>query len=152
MESYEKYKKQFQNINIYSLLDEIFKNNRVQQEVIRLNHEQLQSGIDANNKIIHTIGGHPYRAYTVRIKQAKGQPTNVVTLYDTGEFHKTFGVKIISSGYEITANFQKEDGSILDNFTNDFDFLGLTDESLAELVYETILPRLTKLLKQKIGL
>ena len=34
-----------------------------------------------------------------------------------------------NNGYEITANFEKDDCNILDNFTSEFDFLGLDKES-----------------------
>lgn len=150
MDSWNQVKQIFVNISIYDMLDEIFSISRVQDEVIRLNHEQLQSGIDSNDKVINTIGGSPYRPYTVVIKKAKGQPSNVVTLYDTGEFYNSFRVKILNNGYEIIADFTKGEEDIRDNFTSDYDFLGLTEESLTQLVYETILPRLTKMINQKL--
>lgn len=138
------------DINLYQILDEIFLNNRVQEEVIRLNQDQLQSGIDSKDKEIVTIGGSPYRATTIAIKEYKGQPTDVVTLYDTGEFYNSFRVTIRENGYEIEADFEKEDGNIMDNFLSTYDFMGLTPESLAELTYETILPRLEKILIEKL--
>lgn len=151
MDSWVDYIKLWKSIDIFKILDDIFKNNRVQEEVIRLNHEQLQSGEDSSGKDIVTIGGSPYRPYTVTIKKKKGQPTNVVTLKDTGDFYNTFRVKITSNGYEILADFRKGSEDIRDNFSNEFDFLGLTGESLAELVYETILPRLSKQIITKLG-
>ena len=150
MESWNDYKKLFQSINIISILDDIFKQSRVQDEVIRLNQEQLNSGVDSKDQVINTIGGSPYRAYTVKIKKAKGQPTNIVTLRDTGKFQDSFRVKITNEGYEITADFRKGEDDIRDNLPGQFDVLGLTPESLAELVYETILPRLTKILREKL--
>jgi hypothetical protein len=151
MDSWLDYKKLFESVDIYSMLDEIFSQSRVQDEVIRLNQEQLQSGVDSRDKEINTIGGSPYRPYTVKIKKIKGQPTNIVTLYDTGAFYNSFRVKITNQGYEILADFRKDDGDIRDNLPGEFDVLGLTDESLAELVYETILPRLDKMIKQKLN-
>jgi hypothetical protein len=152
MDSWLDYKKQIERINIYDLLDECFKENQVQNEVIRLNQEQLYSGIDAQGKIIHTIGGNPYRLKTIHVKRKKGQKTNVVTLRDTGEFYNTFRVNITNNGYEVIADFEKEDGSILDNFTSEFDFMGLTDESLAELVETQILYFLDKFLRRDLGI
>ena len=129
MESWLDYKKVFQNISISDMLDEIFSISRVQDEVIRLNQEQLQSGIDSADKVINTIGGNPYRPYTVKIKEKKGQPTDVVTLYDTGEFYNSFRVKLVIGGYEILADFRKGSDDIRDNLPGEFDVLGLTDES-----------------------
>jgi len=138
--------------NIYSLLDEVFKTNQVQSTMIEFNQDQLKAGYDSTGQFINTSGGSPYRLYTVKIKQTKGQPVNKVTLYDTGEFYKTFKVKIVKDGYLITANFEKEDGSILDNFSNNFDFMGLDNEGIQELTEQFILPILTKLLRKKLGL
>ena len=143
------------------MLDEIFKNNRVQEEVIRLNQEQLQAGVDSNNEVIITKTaeyerkGKVYAMQTIQIKKEKGQPTDVVTLKDTGDFYNSFRVKITKLGYEITADFKAKTikDSILENFDSYYrdTILGLDNESLAELVYETILPRLTKMIREKLN-
>lgn len=140
------------NFDILSLLDEVFKQSDVKKTMIEFNQDQLQEGKDALGQIITTIGGSPYRLYTIHIKKKKGQPTNKVTLYDTGEFYKTFKVKINSNSYEIIADFDKQDGSILDNFSSKFDFLGLDDESLNELAFEVIYPKLSAILRKKLGI
>jgi hypothetical protein len=152
MDTWLDYKKLFESIDLYELLDEVFKNNMVQKEVIRLNQEQLWDGIDSNNREIKTIGGNPYSLKTIRIKEKRGQPVNRVTLYDTGDFYNSFGVKVTANGYEITADYIKEDGNIMDNFLSFYDFMGLTDESLAELVENQVLYQLTKLVHQKLGI
>ena len=151
MESFLGYIDLIKSVNVYDMLDEIFTNNRVQEEMIRLNQEQLQGGIDSQDEAIHTIGGHPYRPYTIAVKELKGQPTDRVTLYDTGEFYKSFRVKITQNGYEIIADFNKPDGDIRDNLPGEFDVLGLTVESIAELVWETIYPRLERIIKEKLN-
>lgn len=151
MDSFNDIKKLFQ-FDIVKLMDDVIRNSRVQDEIINFNHEQLQGGEDALGQTIFTIGGNPYRPFTVKIKRAKGQPTNRVTLYDTGEFYDTFEVKILKDGYEITANFKKGSDDIRDNFSSQFDFLGLTDESLTEFVNEIFLPRFAKTLRSKLGI
>ena len=143
--SFEEIKNHFKEPDIFKMLDAIFKMKDIQNKAIILNLAQLERGEDANGKIIKTIGGSPYRPYTISVKKSKGQPTNIVTLEDTGAFYKTFKMK----GYEITANYDKPDGSILDNFTSDFDFTGLTDTSLFELVMESIYPELSKMLREQ---
>jgi len=139
------------NFNVLDLIDQVMEESNVQGKIIELNQEQLQDGTDALGQTIVTIGGSPYRAYTVLIKKAKGQPTNKVTLYDTGDFYETFKVVILKSGYKITANFKKDDSSILDNFSSQYDFLGLDDERLAEFAIKIILPRLEVLIKKRFG-
>jgi hypothetical protein len=120
--------------------------------MIEFNQDQLQDGKDALGQAINTIGGSPYRPYTVVIRKSKGLPTNRVTLKDTGDFYKTFKVVILNDGYEITANFDKPDGSILDNFSSSFDFLGLDAESINELVQEHVLPLVSQMLRKQLGL
>ena len=45
----------------------------------------------------------PYTPFTVSIKQSKGQPTDRVTLYDTGQFHASFFVDWRPTEFEIYA-------------------------------------------------
>ena len=144
--------KQLFEIDVFELIDEAFKTQSVQKTMIEFNQGQLLSGQDALGKTINTIGGSPYRAYTVVIRKSKGLPTNVVTLKDTGDFYKTFKVVIVSGGYEITADFEKPDGSILDNFSSSFDFLGLDQSSLTELIMEHVYPLISISLRKRLGL
>jgi len=151
------------DVDIYSMLDEVFKMPAIQQTMIDFNQAQLQGGQDALGQKIVTIGGSPYRARTIKIKKRKGQPTSRVTLKDTGEFYDTFKVKFVQNGYEITADFDKGSSpssfsegdvssNILDNFDEKFDFLGLQDEYLAELVLEHVYNMLYNILRKKLGL
>lgn len=48
-----------------------------------------------------------YTPFTLQIKQAKGQPTDRVTLYDTGVFHASFYVEWRSTEFEIYARDSK---------------------------------------------
>lgn len=147
--SFEDLKKHFEEPNIFDMLDLIFKLSEIQNKAIEFNREQLQEGKDVNDNTINTIGGNPYRPYTVRIKKSKGQETNIVTLKDSGKFYKTFRFKTVQNGYEIIADFQKEDGDIRDNFFNRFDFLGLEYTYLYELVFDYIYPELSKMIRAK---
>jgi len=148
MDSFRDIQKLFE-IDIYQLMDSVIENSRVQDEMIELNHKQLQGGKDALGQTIVTIGGSPYRPMTIRIKRSKGQPFNRVTLKDTGEFYDTFQVKILRDSYEIIADFQKGSDDIRDNFSSQYDFLGLDDESLNEFVNEVFFPRFAKALIAK---
>ena len=150
-DSFEQVKQLF-DIDIFELIDEAFKVQSVHKTMIEFNQNQLQAGQDALGKTINTIGGSPYRAYTVIIRKSLGLQTNNVDLKVTGEFYKTFKVVIISGGYEITANFEKEDGSILDNFSSSFDFLGLDQGHLTELIMEHVYPLISISLRKRLGL
>ena len=151
MDSFNDIKKLF-DFDVDSILDDIFEMNRISEKVIEFNQEQLLEGRDALNQSIVTIGGSPYRPYTAKIRESIGLPTDRVTLRFRGDFYKTFEVVMVSEGYEIKADFRKDNGSILDNFTSEYDFLGLDDSSLTELVMEFIYPLLSKMIRSNIGL
>lgn len=165
MESWLDYKKVFQNISISDMLDEIFSISRVQDEVIRLNQEQLTQGLDSDKKVIITDkakienAGHVYAINTIRGtsrykgKIEKGQPYKEVTLKDTGQFYNSFRLLIREKYYEILADFRKGDENIMDNFrTSDFEFLGLSDDNLEQLIIHTILPQLGKMINDRVFL
>jgi len=143
------------DFDLYDMLDEIFKRSQVQKTMIEFNQDQLQTGMDALGQTINTIGGNPYRVFTIRIKRKEGKPmapADKVTLYDTGDFYKTFAVRILNNGYEIIANFIKSDGDIRDNLPSEFDVLGLDDESATELVMEYVYPLLYQMIRKKLGI
>jgi hypothetical protein len=152
--------KQIFNWDLFSLLDETFKQSNVQSTMIEFNQDQLLEGKDSTGTELITKtaeferSGFPYANYTVSIKKATNKPYRKVTLKQEGEFYKTFKVVIIKEGYKIIANFNKPDSSILDNFDSFYHdtILGLDNESLIELVMEVIFPRLSLLLKKQLGL
>lgn len=66
--------------------------------------EQLyQQGQDATGQAI----GPPYRPFTVQVKRQKGQPTDRVTLRDTGDFHESFRVQWQDTEFRIDATDAK---------------------------------------------
>ena len=149
MKSFLDYKKLFE-FDIYKLMDKAVKG--MTDDITAFNHQQLQNGLDAKGQKISTIGGSPYRAFTIRVRKAKGLQTNNVDLKVTGAFYDTFNVVITGSGYEITANFNKPDGDIRDNFSSQYDFLGLNQATLTEWVNEELFPVLVGLIKKQIGI
>ena len=153
MDTIEDFKKALiPKMSIDEMIRKIFTDQTVQDQAIEFNQDQLQAGKDALGQTITTIGGSPYRPYTVKVRKKKGLPTNIVTLEDTGEFYRTFKIRILSHGYLITAEFAKDEGSILDNFSSSFDFTGLDKESLTELVDNWIYPLLAGMLKKELGI
>lgn len=74
-------------------------------EIIDLNvQEQLfQKGIDSEGQAI-TPG---YAPLTISLKRQKGQPTDRVTLRDTGDFHRSFQISYGSDAFDFFATDPK---------------------------------------------
>lgn len=144
------FKKHFQpdfNQVIFNTLN----NPGIKQQIIDLNQSQLMDeGLDANGKFINTIEGNPYTEYTKEQKRKKGQPTDHVTLYDTGEFYQSMKVTINGQGAEVLADFSKGGSDIRDNFNSSYDFLGLTDNSKEKLKEWLLLEIFSRELRQAV--
>jgi hypothetical protein len=106
----------------------VFNDARIKDEIIRLNTEEqlFRRGIDSEGKSLGT-----YSPFTVEIKKKKGQPTNRITLKDTGEFYDSFRVTANRVSITIDADPIKDDNNLFDDFGEEI--LGLTDESREKL-------------------
>ena len=83
----------------------------------------------------------PYSPLTIAIKEEKGQPTNRVTLRDTGDFEASFFLEVGDKQFEIKASdFKTED--LIKKYGRQI--LGLTDENIAALIWQYIFPDLMK--------
>ena len=81
----------------------------------------------------------PYSPLTIAIKEEKGQPTNRVTLRDTGDFEASFFLDVGDKQFEIKASdFKTED--LIKKYGRQI--LGLTDENIAALIWQYIYPDL----------
>lgn len=81
----------------------------------------------------------PYSPVTIEIKEAKGQPTNRVTLRDEGDFESSFFLEVSDKQFEIKASdFKTED--LIKKYGRQI--LGLTDENIAALIWQYIFPDL----------
>ena len=110
----------------------VFSLDYVQQYIILQNTRgQLFQGIDAEGVLLESIGGD-YTAFTVARKDARGQPSDRVTLKDTGDFYKSFSIDVSQKEFVITANFYKKGKDLRDRWGNSL--AGLTDESKADLI------------------
>lgn len=101
-----------------------------------------EQGIDRNGDKIAEYA--PYRPITIQIKLMKGQPTNRVTLRDTGDFHASFRVIANNISFFIDATDVKTEALIAKYGEQ---ILGLTDDNLNELIWEYIYPDLLTKLK-----
>lgn len=74
------------------------------ETILDANRDQMFEGMDKNGKEIIP----EYKPMTIDIKKEKGQPTDRVTLKDTGEWHRSLFMKVeggkvfIDSQHELT--------------------------------------------------
>lgn len=120
-------------LNVDDLAFEIAKQDTFQDLVIELNTEKqlFDKGEDSTGRTLESIGG-AYSPFTVSIKQAKGQPTNRVTLFDTGEFYASWSVKPFKGGFIIDADPNKDDTNLFDEWGNEI--VGLNEENLQTII------------------
>lgn len=124
-----------QSLSVKKLFKQLFQDKEFTDYIIELNTQyQLYTlGIDSKG---NKLG--EYSPYTKMLKEAKGQPTDRVTLKDTGEFYDSFRCKYLNNGNGeilITANTLKEkDGHTTDLLVEwGQDILGLDEESMEAL-------------------
>lgn len=128
----------FLQLNVSNYINEIISNDEIlKAQIIDLNTQSqlFEKGIDSLGRTLESIGGN-YSPYTVNIKLSRGQPTDRITLNDTGAFYESFEVKTpIGAAYiEITANPYKDGKNIIEEWGGAI--LGLTTESKIYLANE----------------
>ena len=140
--------KAVKRLNEKQLLKLLFLDKDLQKYVLDLNRiEQLyKRGIDAEGVTLESIGGS-YTEFTVAIKQTKGQPTNRVTLKDTGDFYDSFELAVKGEGIEIKANPIKEGISLEVRWGDDI--IGLADTSKEELI-EKLKPLIIREVRERL--
>ena len=114
-------------------------------EIAHLNAQvQLfEKGVDSAGREIASY--LPYRPLTVQIKQSKGQPTNRVTLRDTGDFHAGFFVLASDAEFYILS----DDWKVAEiEYKYGKQVFGLTPEHMTKVSHEYILPLLQQNLKR----
>ena len=87
-----------------------------------------------------------YTPYTITIKRQKGQPTDRVTLKDTGAFYNSFDIKYSANEFTIFATDPKTRRLVAKYGASIF---GLNDYSLQVLI-DTIKPKLVEELNKRL--
>lgn len=126
------------NIDSY-LLEQV---NNEEDFVLDLNRDQLGLGLDSGNNSITP----PYTPFTKQIKRIKQQPTDRVTLKDTGDFYRSFFLVFGDDYFELDAKDKKVDE--LELKYGD-DILGLTSDNVgvvAEKIKEPFLDVLAEVI------
>jgi len=126
------------NLDIDSIVENILRDAEFQRFIIDLNTEgQLfEKGIDSLGASLGSYAATTIEG-TVNFegKKSKGQRYDHITLKDTGDFYKSFAIKVQNGGFLIIANGQKDDTNLLSEYGKNI--LGLTDENL-QIVIDAI--------------
>ncbi len=124
------------NLDQDAIISNILRDAEFQRFIIDLNTEEqlFEKGIDSLGA---SLGD--YTDFTKTVKSIKGQRIDHITLEDTGEFYKSFAIKVQNGGFLITADGQKEDTNLLEEYGKEI--LGLTDENL-QIVIDAIKEKL----------
>ncbi len=118
----------------------------MQNNIIKLNtiDQLFNDGIDS---LGDSLG--EYSPFTVELKKAKGQPTNRITLKDTGDFYKTFKVEVKDDSFFINANPIKDDSNLFDDFGSEI--VGLTEDNQKK-ISKTILDNTIKYIRKQLAI
>lgn len=115
--------------------------------IIDMNAEEQLFEQGVNRLGVSIMDYAPYSPVTIAIKEAKGQPTNRVTLRDEGDFESSFFLEVSDKQFEIKASdFKTED--LIKKYGRQI--LGLTDENIAILIWQYIYPDLMDEAKKQI--
>lgn len=121
------------DLDVDEIALEIAKTKEFKTLVIKLNTEgkptsQLfELGEDSEGRSLESIGG-PYAPFTVQQKILKGQPTDRITLKDTGDFYMTFKIIPFKGGFRILADPIKDDTNLFEEWGEDI--VGLNEINL----------------------
>lgn len=92
-------------------------------------------GIDATGRALTEIGGE-YAPLTKDIKLAEGLPIDRVTLYQDGDFYRSWRFIQSEDSFTLRADTIKEGEDLQERWGRNL--VGLTDESISRLVHEII--------------
>jgi hypothetical protein len=101
------------------------------------NIKQLRTGKDADGKDIEP----PYTLFTVRLKQAKGQEADFVTLEDTGKFYRGITAEINTKGFSMIGQDSKT-GELMMKYGDRI--IGISAQSIDNLKVDLYLPYLVE--------
>ena len=153
MEAIERLGQRLATIDVYRMLDEMFSTGKYQKLVPDMVRERLlEQGIYSTGKQIKTYNatqGNVYSKFTFPFKEAKGQPTDRVTLRDTGAFYRSFNLMPKQTYAVIQYDEKKPDGLVSDNVNLDNVF-NLSEGEMDELRAQ-VLPDLIGMIKLKLS-
>ena len=129
--------------SIPSIIKDVIK--EFDKELINYNVEQqlYNKGEDKEGEKITPS----YTRFTISIKKRKNQPTNRVTLKDTGSFHESIYIIAESDSFKIGTNHELSNDLSSKYGKN---IIGIQDKYLKEFVYNRLIPRIKKRINDKL--
>lgn len=131
-EKLQKNLNKLKNGGLDSIIKTAIENNSRKVTKLNTDDQLFDKGVDSSGSKISPA----YSRTTVSIKNRKGQPTNRVTLKDTGSFHKSFKVDTKKESFKIDATDSKRDKLVKKYSSSGENIFGLTDFSLVKLSHE----------------
>lgn len=112
--------------------------------IIDMNVEDqlFKRGIDSTGNQLPS-----YAPITIHIKQAKGQPTDRMTLRDEGDFHSRFRIERTADGLRILSEDYKTE-MLVRNYGEEI--FGLTEENLQTFIEDCVYPQLKKIINEQL--
>lgn len=124
------------------VLNEVFNSRNIREWMTQTIQNRLYedgvTGTGIELKTDNSLPGMPYSPATMDVKSFQGKRIRNVTLKEDGDFYKSFRIILNLFGFEIEADFIKEDGHIHDNFTKQFATKKLFEESVMSLTEREI--------------
>jgi len=122
----------------------------IKAEAIRLNtqvqlYQKGENTLGQKMRSVYARFGNWYSSFTINLKQEKRQPTDRVTLKDTGQFYSTFKTRF-DGELKLTANTIKDGEDLQITWGQ---VVGLNEESKTELV-EKLKPKVISYVKSKV--
>lgn len=109
----------FKNLDIEDICKKIFSDEIISETLIKIIQDRLYKyGEDSENKKLKTDlskNNNFYAEFTIMQKQFKNKIYEHVTLFETGEFYKSFKIKAQKKFISIIANFFKGEDHIYDS-------------------------------------
>lgn len=130
------------------LFVKILKDSNVQAQIIDFNLEQMyEGGIDSEGRSLGEYATITVQYYKPLARSLGNDGrTDHITLKDTGEFYKSFRIKVENDGFKITADTIKEDTDLAQIYP---DVIGLTKES-KQMVSELITPYFIEAIRKEL--
>lgn len=124
-------------------LEQVVRDNATEFELDNL--EQLEAGLDATGQRIEP----PYTGTTREIKKQKGQPTDRVTLRDTGDFYRGIVAQVRGQQVENVGTDEKT-AALEEKYGPDI--VGVSEPHLEDFRQELLLPELQYQTNRTLGL
>lgn len=147
------------SVDVNSISQSVMSQRQVQEWLIETAQDRIyNTGIVSNGQELVTDNaarGEVYSFSTIESKAASNKRFRNVTLEDSGQFYKSWIVEAEKTYYQISAEFNKSDGNIYENFSKSFSnassfesaVLGLTDDEISFFIGNIFYPRFLQIFK-----